>query len=158
MQRVTNCVLNREGKVLMLQKPRRGWWTAPGGKMEAHETIEEAVLREFEEETGLRLMNPQLKGVFTILMKEDGEVIDEWMMFTFVATEAEGEVFEECEEGVLEWHAADAIQHLPTAEGDQHFLTPIAKGTDLMIGKFEYTPDFKLLSADLGIGRKGKHA
>ncbi|MCY8461779.1 NUDIX hydrolase, partial [Bacillus spizizenii] len=33
MQRVTNCVLQTDDKVLLLQKPRRGWWVAPGGKM-----------------------------------------------------------------------------------------------------------------------------
>ncbi|MGA9287419.1 MAG: NUDIX hydrolase, partial [Anaerobacillus sp.] len=32
VQRVTNCILNDEAndRVLLLQKPRRGWWVAPG--------------------------------------------------------------------------------------------------------------------------------
>nr|MBR9646549.1 NUDIX domain-containing protein [Streptococcus sp. 11-4097] len=39
MQRVTNCVLIRDNEVLLLQKPRRNWWVAPGGKMERGETV-----------------------------------------------------------------------------------------------------------------------
>jgi 8-oxo-dGTP diphosphatase len=151
LQRVTNCILNRNGKVLMLQKPRRGWWTAPGGKMEPHESIQEAVLREYEEETGLRLLNPELKGVFTIIIEANRVVVDEWMMFTFLASEAVGESLTKCQEGILQWHPVDTLRSLPTAEGDQRFLTSIAEGTPLMMGKFVYTPNYDLISVDLGV-------
>ncbi|PAK45827.1 NUDIX hydrolase, partial [Bacillus licheniformis] len=56
MQRVTNCVLTSGDKVLLLQKPRRGWWVAPGGKMESGETVRDAVIREYREETGLYVL------------------------------------------------------------------------------------------------------
>ena len=72
MQRVTNCVLVKENNVLLLQKPRRGWWVAPGGKMEPGESVKEACVREFREETGIYLKNPKIKGIFTFIMK-DGE-------------------------------------------------------------------------------------
>ncbi|WP_142289537.1 NUDIX domain-containing protein, partial [Gottfriedia luciferensis] len=51
MQRVTHCVLLNENNILLLQKPRRNWWVAPGGKMEPGENIREAVVREYREET-----------------------------------------------------------------------------------------------------------
>ena len=66
MQRVTNCVLLKENKVLLLQKPRRGWWVAPGGKMERGESVKDACIREFREETGIYLKNPQHKGDFYV--------------------------------------------------------------------------------------------
>ncbi len=62
MQRVTNCVLIRDNEVLLLQKPRRNWWVAPGGKMERGETVRDSVVREYREETGIYLKNPALKG------------------------------------------------------------------------------------------------
>lgn len=61
MQRVTNCLLIKDEKVLLLQKPRRGWWVAPGGKMESGESIKEAVIREFREETGIYLLKSECK-------------------------------------------------------------------------------------------------
>jgi ADP-ribose pyrophosphatase YjhB (NUDIX family) len=35
------------------QEPNRGFWTLPGGFVESNETVEAAVVREIEEETGL---------------------------------------------------------------------------------------------------------
>lgn len=58
MQRVTNCVLVKDGHVLLLKKPRRGWWVAPGGKMEQGESVREACVREYREETGIYLKTP----------------------------------------------------------------------------------------------------
>ena len=75
MQRVTNCVLTSGDKVLLLQKPRRGWWVAPGGKMESGETVRDAVIREYREETGLYVLNPQLKGIFTFIIKENDQIV-----------------------------------------------------------------------------------
>ncbi|WP_256592921.1 NUDIX domain-containing protein, partial [Pseudomonas sp. 2822-17] len=62
-----------KGEVLTLQKPRRGWWVAPGGKMGLGETIRESVKREFWEETGVYIKDPNLKGIFTILIEENGK-------------------------------------------------------------------------------------
>lgn len=70
MQRVTNCVLIRDNEVLLLQKPRRNWWVAPGGKMERGETVRDSVVREYREETGIYLKNPALRGSSPLLSKK----------------------------------------------------------------------------------------
>ncbi|WP_100401736.1 8-oxo-dGTP diphosphatase [Bacillus sp. FJAT-42315] len=146
MQRVTNCLLLKDGKILLLQKPRRNWWVAPGGKMEAGESIRDAAIREFREETGIYLRNPSVKGIFTFTIKEKDEIISEWMMFTFFATESDGVNIVESEEGKLEWHAIDMIKELPMAEGDRHILEYMVHGSGILYGAFTYTPDFTLLS------------
>jgi 8-oxo-dGTP diphosphatase len=146
LQRVTNCVLLRDGKVLLLQKPRRGWWVAPGGKMEQGETIREACIREYREETGLYLKNPELKGVFTIVIKDGEQVASEWMMFTFFADQYTGEHVPHSEEGKLEWHPMETIRELPMAPGDYHILDYVMKGSGIIYGTFTYTEDFQLLS------------
>lgn len=146
MQRVTNCVLLRDDKVLLLQKPRRGWWVAPGGKMERGESVRDACIREFREETGIYLKNPKIKGIFTFIMVDGDKVISEWMMFTFLAIDAEGPTLQESEEGKLTWHDVASIANLPMAEGDHHILEYLIHGNGVIYGTFTYTPDFKLLA------------
>jgi 8-oxo-dGTP diphosphatase len=146
VQRVTNCVLIKDNQVLLLQKPRRGWWVAPGGKMESEESIRDTVIREYREETGIYLKNPQLKGVFNFIIKQGDKIVSEWMMFTFLATDSEGEALEECEEGKLAWKPVDEVRELPMAPGDHHILDYVTKGSNMIFGTFTYTPDFELLS------------
>jgi 8-oxo-dGTP diphosphatase len=148
VQRITNCILHDKetNKVLLLKKPRRGWWVAPGGKMESLETITESVNREYKEETGISLINPRLRGVFTIIVEDNGKVIDEWMMFTFLAEDYDGELLAVSPEGELAWQDLDQIVDLPKAKGDQVFFDHILKQEDLLVIKFRYTPDFELIS------------
>ncbi|MGF2617829.1 8-oxo-dGTP diphosphatase [Rossellomorea vietnamensis] len=149
MQRVTNCLYLKEDKVLLLQKPRRNWWVAPGGKMEQGESIRDAVIREYREETGIYLRNADVKGIFTFIIKEGDKIVSEWMMFSFFATEADGVNLTECEEGILEWHDLEEIKNLPMAEGDRHILEYMVHGKGTIYGTFTYTPDFKLLAYKL---------
>ncbi|MBD8070781.1 NUDIX hydrolase [Bacillus sp. PS06] len=146
MQRVTNCVLIKDNNVLLLQKPRRGWWVAPGGKMEQGESVRDSCIREYREETGIYIKNPMIKGIFTILIKEGDQIVSEWMMFTFLATDYDGENVDECEEGILGWHPLQDVSKLPMAPGDYHIIDYVAKGTGVIYGTFTYTPDFELLS------------
>ncbi len=146
MQRVTNCVLMRDNQVLLLQKPRRGWWVAPGGKMEPGESVRDSCVREYREETGIYLKNPQLKGVFTFIMKDLDQVTSEWMMFTFMATDSDGVRFEESVEGKLAWQPIDQIATLPMAPGDHHILDYMIHGKGIIYGTFTYTNDFELIS------------
>ena len=100
MQRVANCLYLKNGKVLLLQKPRRGWWAIPGGKMEPTETVKQAVIREYREETGIQILQPQLRGIYTFLMKDGDVITSEWMMFTFFTHTGEGIQKEVTEEGI----------------------------------------------------------
>jgi 8-oxo-dGTP pyrophosphatase MutT (NUDIX family) len=47
-------VVERDGSVLLVHRPRYDDWTFPKGKLDPGETFEDAALREVEEETGLR--------------------------------------------------------------------------------------------------------
>ncbi len=49
-------IFDREGRVLLVERgrpPGEGLWTVPGGRLEASETLAQAVSREVREETGL---------------------------------------------------------------------------------------------------------
>lgn len=146
MQRITNCVLRKGDQILLLQKPSRGWWVAPGGKMELGESVKESVVREFFEETGVTLKNPTVKGIFTINIKEEEKVISEWMMFTFFADQYEGVNLNESREGKIKWHSVDEVLKLPMAPGDYHIIDHCMNGNGTVYGTFTYTPEYKLIS------------
>jgi 8-oxo-dGTP diphosphatase len=119
---------------------------APGGKMEPGETAKESCIREFREETGIYLLNPKIKGIFTFVIKEEDQVVSEWMMFTFNATESTGVHLERSEEGILAWHDTEEIKNLPMAAGDYHILDYMVHGQGIIYGTFTYTPDFELIN------------
>ena len=58
-----------EGNNLLLVKrrfdPFKGYWVLPGGHVENNETVEEAVIREVKEETGVETKIVSLIGVFS---------------------------------------------------------------------------------------------
>jgi 8-oxo-dGTP diphosphatase len=68
------------GRLLLIQRghdPHRGLWSLPGGRMEAGESPEQAIVREVREETGLEVVPQRPVGQVTI--PGDGvvfEVID----------------------------------------------------------------------------------
>jgi ADP-ribose pyrophosphatase YjhB (NUDIX family) len=59
-------VFDRLGRLLLVERanePNRGLWSLPGGRVEAGEPIEDAVIREAAEETGLIVEIVRLCGV-----------------------------------------------------------------------------------------------
>jgi 8-oxo-dGTP diphosphatase len=61
-------ILLTDKRVLLIRrrkKPFKGMWAIPGGFVEYGEEVEKAVLREFEEETGLKANVIELLGVYS---------------------------------------------------------------------------------------------
>lgn len=147
MQRIANLLVLKDDKVLLLKKPRRGWYVAPGGKVDPGESVYGAAVREFQEETGANPIKPHLKGTYTMVIKDElGQVVqDEWMLFTFIAHDLEGVPFKETTEGILEWHPVESLKTLPMAEGDRTNLLFAVLQKGMQYGTFTYTNEFKLL-------------
>lgn len=94
----TACYLECDNKILFI-KFNKKWgmrYAPPGGKLEEGETPSKCVIREFMEETGLKLKNPKLKGISHWKDSTEG------IIFIFTATEYEGTI-KESDEGRLEW-------------------------------------------------------
>src|SRR5699024_9354491 len=147
MQRVTNSILIKDKHILLLKKPRRGWYAIPGGKMEQGETVGESVMREYREETGLQLLNPKLRGIFTFMMYANETLTQEWMMFTFVCTSFQGKLTDECDEGELAWLPIDKLDTIPMAEGDRDIFKQVLTSEEVTYGSFSYTEDFDLIDS-----------
>lgn len=72
-------IFNDEGKVLLTRRQDNGQWCMPSGGMEAGESVEEAILREVFEETGLHVRVTRLVGVYSdpnqLVVYQDGNKV-----------------------------------------------------------------------------------
>ncbi|MFB8003124.1 NUDIX domain-containing protein [Nocardia sp. NPDC056000] len=75
-------MVDDSGRVLMQRRGDSGNWSLPGGIMEVGETLEECVVRETREETGLDIEITGLLGIYTdpahVIEYADGEVRQEF--------------------------------------------------------------------------------
>ena len=106
MKLATLCYVRRDRQTLMIHRIKKandmhlGKWNGLGGKLNPGESPEECAVREIFEESGLRVRNPQLKGVLTFPAFANDE---DWYAFVFVVDNFEGELIDSSEEGVLRW-------------------------------------------------------
>ena len=61
-------ILIENGKILLIKRaadPFKGMWAVPGGRIEDDETAEACLIREMEEETGLKVEPVKLTGIYS---------------------------------------------------------------------------------------------
>lgn len=79
-------VLIRRGK-----EPLRGRWAVPGGTVELGETLEEALIREIHEETGLEVAPREVLTVFDRIERRDGRVLYHYVIVDYLCDYLGGE-------------------------------------------------------------------
>jgi len=139
MKLATLCYVRQNKKTLMMHRVKKkndihqDKWNGLGGKFKPGETPEECVIREIEEESGLHIINPELKGFLTFPEFSLGE---DWYVFVFVARKFVGKITETVE-GELEWIDDDKLLTLNLWEGDRFFIEWLGKNA-FFSGKFYY--------------------
>jgi 8-oxo-dGTP diphosphatase len=147
MKLATLCYLRQGGKTLMIHRVKKandmhlGKWNGLGGKLIPGETPEECARREIYEESGLKVLSLQFKGILTFPSFAEEE---DWYAFVFVVENFEGEVMESSEEGILQWVDDSELLDLNLWEGDRIFI-PWLREPGFFSGKFIYQ-EGKLLS------------
>ena len=111
-------VVVRDGKVLLVHRPRYDDWTLPKGKLDPGESFEDAALREVEEETGLRCMLGRELPATTYAVGTRPKLVRYWLM------EAQSETpFEPNDEtDQLRWLSGDEAMRLLTYDRDRDVL------------------------------------
>lgn len=105
----------KDGHVLIVHNVGGGW-SLPGGAVEADETLEEAVIREVKEETGLSVKVGHIVAVNEAFIKENNHHA---LFFTFTSQIVSGElaIQDEDEIDAVEWiDFATAAKRLPYYE------------------------------------------
>ena len=143
MRNTTLCYLYRGREALMLHRVKKAVdenkdkWIGIGGKFEEGESPEDCLLREVREETGLTLTSWRYRGIVTF-------VSDEWgteYMHLFTADAWEGQIRQDCDEGVLEWIDREKLLSLPIWEGDKIFLRLLEEDAPFFSLKLRYMGD-----------------
>ena len=87
-------VVVRDGRVLLIRRgkpPLYGRWVVPGGTVELGETLEAALVREMEEETGLRVEPLEILTVFDRIEREGERVSYHYVIVDFLCRWHSGE-------------------------------------------------------------------
>ena len=87
-------VLIHEGRVLLIRRgkePLRGRWVVPGGTVELGETLEEALVREIQEETGLLVRPRQVVAVFDRIQRVADRVDCHYVIVDYLCDYVAGE-------------------------------------------------------------------
>ena len=115
--------LKNKEQVLLLKRNRNkemvpDKWLGLGGKIEPGEDLFDSAKREFREESGLTLTNLVLRGTFSWIEEKQYAGI----AYIFVATEYQGNLLADCNEGELEWQQISSIDQLADLASHQHFF------------------------------------
>ena len=127
METTVQVYLKKDNSYLLLYRNKKkndmneGKWIGVGGHVEKEETIDDAVIREVYEETGLTVHSLQCNGEVLFINNDYEE-----MMYVYEINDFSGEL-KECNEGELAWIDIDEMLSLPMWEGDKAYLPLLAK-------------------------------
>lgn len=100
--------------------PAAGKWSVPGGRVEAGETLAEAVVRELAEETGIEAVCDRLVGWVERIGPTSHYVILDFAVTVLVDPEVPPIAGSDAAEAA--WVALDQVAYLSLAEGLAEFL------------------------------------
>tara|TARA_Y100000310_G_scaffold343382_1_gene450751 strand:- start:1273 stop:1740 length:468 start_codon:yes stop_codon:yes gene_type:complete len=121
MKLTTLIIIHQHPKVLLGMKKRgfgEGRWNGFGGKVEGEESIEEAAIREIEEEIGIKPRKIKKHGILQFEFKDNSEGIK---MHIFRGEDFDGEA-KEGEEMKPEWFHVDKIPFRSMWSDDPHWM------------------------------------
>lgn len=137
----TLCYVEKDNKYLMLHRTKKendinkDKYIGIGGHIEHGETPDECIIREAFEETGLKLINPKLRGIITFVIDDTDEY-----SFLYTCTDFSG-TMHECNEGELEWIEKSRLEELPLWEGDKIFFKLLEEEKEFFSLKLVYVND-----------------
>lgn len=130
MRQVTTLAIIEEGERVLLAMKKRGfgegWWNGYGGKVQDGETIEQAMVRELEEESGLKATAYRERAVIDFFFAGTDTTVE---MHVFDVTRHEG-VLQETEEMAPRWFRKEEVPYGQMWPADREWMPLFFDGKD----------------------------
>ncbi len=114
-------VVFKDGKILLIERgkePLKGWWTVPGGLVEAGERLEAAVRRETLEETGLQVKPVAVAALFQRIMPDlEGRTEFHYVIVDYLCELEGGTVRADSDVAAAGWFTLEESHQLKMAPG-----------------------------------------
>jgi 8-oxo-dGTP diphosphatase len=116
-QLAVSAAIFRDDKILLVRRarsPAKGFYSLPGGRVEFGETLHEALHREIDEETGLKIEIVGLAGWREVVPEAGG---GHYLIMSFAARWTSGEPVLNDELDDFKWLKPDALRDLKLTGG-----------------------------------------
>ena len=144
-QILTLCIIHDDEHVLLGMKKRgfgAGRWNGFGGKLGQGESVENAALRELQEECGIVAGKLQKRGIIAFHSQEEPEVVQEIHIFS--SGEFEGEPLE-TEEMRPQWFHKNYIPYDTMWPDDRYWMPLLLDGKNFE-GEFNFKDNNTILT------------
>lgn len=119
-------IVLHQGAILLVKRdhePARGQWSLPGGRVRTGESLDEAVIREVREETGIDVSIDGLCGVAERIVRDDeGDIEFHYVILDYYATALATDVKPGDDAADVRWVPVDHLADLHLTAGLVEFL------------------------------------
>jgi len=110
-------------------EPSRGRWGLPGGVVELGERVEEAVIREIREETGVTVRPVRLLTVFDSIVRDEGDKIRfHYVLCEYLCEAVEGEPHAATDVSDAVWAPIGDLESMDMTRGTRRFIEKVWAG------------------------------
>ena len=102
---VSGAVISDDGELLAIERRDNGHWEPPGGLVDPGESLQETLVREVLEETGLHIDPGPLSGVYQNMQRDI-------IAFVFICSVTGGALQESDETASIRWLTPDQVAEL----------------------------------------------
>lgn len=130
-----SAVVKSSAGILLIERgkpPLVGAWSLPGGLVETGELMEQAIIREMDEETGLQFSPHHMADLVEIIRhNKDGQTERHYVIGVFFGISDPVELTAGDDAAKAEWVPIDELADYPLTEGTLDVITKILQENEL---------------------------
>ena len=107
-------------------EPSQGYWGLPGGVVEVGEKLEEALVREILEETGIKVRPEKLITIFDSIKKDDqGRIQYHYILFEYLCSCLQGEIRASTDALDVNWVSLKQLDSIKMKPSTRKFIKKV---------------------------------